>query len=225
MNFSRQGVVMERSVYSDFVFAETMAHFGYISKKALNLYHECRRMTVPLLMRPHLVVYLDVPVDVTLKKIQARGLPQEINSSVLSAEFLSQMELQYKQKFLREMNNHAQILVYDWSEEGDPEVVVEDIERVNFEFDRNDPKMADWKLQDEWAWCGKRMEYTKYRHYFMKWLTVPDFSVEELIIPAGDHKQYMDVLLSAPGEKYEVGFNADMGDQFILTKVKKDVAV
>lgn len=220
-----QGVVMERSVYSDLVFAETLAHFGYLSKKALNLYYECRKMTVPLLMRPHLVVYLDVPVDVTLKRIQARGLPHEINSSVLSTEFLSQMEMKYKQQFLREMKNHAEILVYDWSEEGDTEVVVEDIERVNFEFGKNDPKMADWKLKDEWEWCEKRMQYTKYRSQFMMWLVVPDFDVEEMVIPAGDHKIYADVLLQAPGERYEVGFNRDMGDQFILTKVKKDLAL
>lgn len=54
-------------------------------------------------------------------------------------------------------SNHAEVLIYDWSDEGDTEVVVEDIERVNFNFDKNDPKLADWSQPDEWEWCHKRM--------------------------------------------------------------------
>ena len=55
-------------------------------------------------------------------------------------------------------SKHAQILIYDWSDKGDPEVVVEDIERVNFDFDKHNPLMCDWKLPDEWSWCEKRIQ-------------------------------------------------------------------
>lgn len=51
-------------------------------------------------------------------------------------------------------SKHAELLVYDWSEEGDAEVVVEDIERIDFaKYDVQDPKMKDWdhKLEEDWA--------------------------------------------------------------------------
>lgn len=54
-------------------------------------------------------------------------------------------------------SNHAELLIYDWTEKGDPEVVIEDIERLEFNTDKNNPKMADWMLPEEWDWCEKRM--------------------------------------------------------------------
>lgn len=58
-----QGVVLERSCYSDMVFLEAMHRHGYISKGARSVYHELRQNTIDELLRPHLVIYLDLPVD------------------------------------------------------------------------------------------------------------------------------------------------------------------
>lgn len=58
-----QGVVLERSPYSDFVFLEAMMSQNYISKGVKSVYYELRANTIEELMRPHLVIYLDVPVD------------------------------------------------------------------------------------------------------------------------------------------------------------------
>lgn len=41
----------------------------------------------------------------------------------------------YKQKYLRDITTHAELLVYDWSNGGETEVIVEDIERIgNYTF-------------------------------------------------------------------------------------------
>lgn len=40
------------------------------------------------------------------------------------------MEEIYKQEFLHDIASHAEILVYDWSNGGEIELVVEDIERI-----------------------------------------------------------------------------------------------
>lgn len=54
-------------------------------------------------------------------------------------------------------SKHAELLVYDWSQGGDVEVVVEDIERINFDrFDKHDEKMEDWRLDDEEDWAIAR---------------------------------------------------------------------
>lgn len=58
-----QGVVLDRSCYSDFVFLEAMHKHGYISKGARSVYHELRQNTINELLKPHLVVYLDLPVE------------------------------------------------------------------------------------------------------------------------------------------------------------------
>lgn len=57
-----QGVVLERSPYSDFVFLEAMFSQNYISKGVRSVYYEIRANTIEELMRPHLVIYLDLPV-------------------------------------------------------------------------------------------------------------------------------------------------------------------
>lgn len=55
-------------------------------------------------------------------------------------------------------SNHAELLIYDWSEMGDVEVVVEDIERLNLDdYDRYDPKMEDWRITKEMEWGHRRM--------------------------------------------------------------------
>jgi hypothetical protein len=39
------------------------------------------------------------------------------------------------------------------------EVVVEDIERIDFDnFDKYDPKMKDWRLPSEWDWNTARIQ-------------------------------------------------------------------
>lgn len=58
-----QGVVLERSPYSDFVFLEAMHTCKYISRGVRSVYYELRENTIEELLRPHLVIYLDVPVD------------------------------------------------------------------------------------------------------------------------------------------------------------------
>lgn len=58
-----QGVVLERSPYSDFVFLEAMYSQKFISKAVRSVYYELRANTIEELMRPHLVIYLDKPVN------------------------------------------------------------------------------------------------------------------------------------------------------------------
>lgn len=59
-----EGVVMERCAYSDVIFLEAMYKAGYISKAARETYHDIKDNTLPELLLPHLIVYLDVPVPI-----------------------------------------------------------------------------------------------------------------------------------------------------------------
>jgi NADH dehydrogenase (ubiquinone) 1 alpha subcomplex subunit 10 len=127
---------------------------------AYKAYYEFRDNTISELLRPHLVIYLDVPVDKVLEKIKERNLACERNSPVLTPQYLSVMEKAYKQKYLKEISKHAELLIYDWSDGGEVEIVVEDVERIDFDrFDSQDLKMKDWVQHYEEDWGALRNLY------------------------------------------------------------------
>ncbi|CAN7996135.1 unnamed protein product [Ixodes pacificus] len=150
-----EGVVLERSPFSDYVFAETMHKFGYMSKLALKAYNLMKEAGLPELLRPHLVIYLDAPSNVLLQRIKERNIPYEVKSKVLTKEYLDEIDRLYKQSYLRSIRDHSELLLYDWTTIGESELVVDDIERINFEALLDDPygpMLKDWKKrEDDWS--------------------------------------------------------------------------
>lgn len=57
---------------------------------------------------------------------------------------------------------HSQVLVYDWTEPGDSEIIVEDIERLNFDYyGQYEEQQKDWRLyNDEYA-TYRRLMYSR----------------------------------------------------------------
>lgn len=65
------------------------------------------------------------------QRIKTRNKWGEANSPLFKDnKFLNTMEEVYKQEFLQDISKHAEILVYDWTNGGEVELVVEDIERI-----------------------------------------------------------------------------------------------
>merc|ERR1711974_465912 len=59
----------------------------------------------------------------------------------------------FKKQYLQEASTHSYVLSYDWSEGGDTEVVVEDIERMNMDYhDKYDRQQLDWRMLTEDWW-------------------------------------------------------------------------
>ncbi|XP_037916883.1 NADH dehydrogenase [ubiquinone] 1 alpha subcomplex subunit 10, mitochondrial [Hermetia illucens] len=218
-----QGVVMNRCAYSDMVFLEAMFKHGYVSKGARSYYHEVRENTISELLKPHLVIYLDVPVNIVKDRIRARNNDYETKSPALTDEYLNDVEQIYKQQYLKDISTHAELLVYDWSAGGETEIVVEDIERIDFlkfEEDKHNKKMKDWRFPKEWDWCEARMLFAHQKHELMNYFNVPRYDVPELLRSPEDSKIWREVWYNAPGMKYDYGYNEDMGDSGLLTKTK-----
>jgi len=97
-----EGVVIERSPYSDFAFVEAMYKCKYISKKAREIYYMLHRHAMPELLHPNIVVYLDAPVPKLLDLVKERKLPHEVNSKAMNSEYLETMENELKYKYLRD---------------------------------------------------------------------------------------------------------------------------
>jgi len=215
-----QGVVMNRSVYSDFVFLEAMVAHKFISKNAQSYYYRMKNNGLHLLWRPHLVIYLDVPVDEVRSRIEARNRTNEKDSQASTTGYLQTMENAYKQQFLKSISVHSELLVYDWATDSDVEVVVEDIERIDFEqYGKHDEKLEDWRRVDAWDWNNSRRMFSSHRETMMNFLNVPAISYPELLIDGEDMKVFEKVMLNAPGNKYAKGFNAEVGDSGLLFKM------
>lgn len=97
-----EGVIIERSPFSDFAFVEAMFKCKFMSKAARDIYYVLQKHAMPDLLHPHIVVYLDAPVSRILDLVKERNLPHEVNSKAMNTTFLETMEYQMKYKFLPE---------------------------------------------------------------------------------------------------------------------------
>lgn len=80
---------------------QILKNFFFIS--VLQKYYEFRNNVLFELLKPHLVIYLDVPVPKIIENIKKRGISWEQNSSVLTPEYLQVMEKMYKQNYLKQI--------------------------------------------------------------------------------------------------------------------------
>ena len=70
---------------------------------ARDVYYDIHSNTIGELMKPHLVIYLDVPVPVIQKRIKERNFPHEVNSKIFTQQYLSDVAYIYKQRYLKEI--------------------------------------------------------------------------------------------------------------------------
>lgn len=216
-----QGVVLERCVYSDSVFLETMGKFKYIKKSTMDYYKEVKAATIVELLHPHLVIYLDVPVSILQERIKKRAVDYEVKSKVLTKEYLTTLEEEYK-KYLKEISKSSELLVYDWSNYGDVEVVVEDIERIDFDrFDKYDTRLRDWRFPDYWDVVDLRYLYTTKKDQLLSYFNVPIYNAPDVSWDPESSKMWRDAWHSFPGNEYRKGYNADLGDTGLLFKLRE----
>ncbi|KAL7647745.1 UNVERIFIED_CONTAM: hypothetical protein RMT77_001354 [Armadillidium vulgare] len=215
-----QGVILDRCVFGTSVFADTYMKHGFLPADYKNYTIDQVWNTLkPDMMRPHLIIYLDTPVDVIRKNLEKKNNPLYLNSPVMQPKVLEDFENNYKFNYLQEMSTHAELLIYDNSEDVETEIVVEDIERVNLDdYGQHDPKMKDWRLVDENFWNQRRIEYTRDRDVkFEVWLEcIPGYYCDELIYGVEDMRLYKDAFKSVPGNYYQPGFNTELGDSVLF---------
>lgn len=87
--------------------------------------------------------------------------PHEVNSPIRWNDYLKAIENVYKEKYLPTTREESEVLIYDWSDYTQAEIVVEDIERIDFEKNMNDvhsPKFSQWKEKNTREWLEVRNE-------------------------------------------------------------------
>ncbi|EDV26224.1 uncharacterized protein TRIADDRAFT_53995 [Trichoplax adhaerens] len=144
-----QGVILDRSVYSDRVFAKTGNNDGFISSTEYDQYELLRQQLLNRVIPPHLLVYLHVSPTDCLERVRKRG---RIYEKSISTSYLQKLEDEFD-NFVEEMRFFAHIFFYycnnlvfkfkqcscrrsgvsvywyDWSKYGNIEKIIADINR------------------------------------------------------------------------------------------------
>ncbi|XP_048391266.1 NADH dehydrogenase [ubiquinone] 1 alpha subcomplex subunit 10, mitochondrial [Stegostoma tigrinum] len=201
-----QGVVLERSPYSDYVFLEAMYKQGYIRKQCIDHYNELKGNSICEFLPPHLVIYLDVPVVEIQKRLKQHGETYEQN---VSADYLQSVEDAYKKSFLPEISETSEILLYNTFQPPDVEKVAEDFRLLKWE-------KGPWLEQSDVSFHLLRL-LVENKQRVADLTSFPRF-LPEVTIGAHEFDRMCHAYRQLPGRKYAEGFNADVGDKWIWLK-------
>lgn len=131
-----QGVLLDRSVFSDRVFADVNFQQGTISLEGYEYYKDLKKKALQSVPVPHTTLYLDVSPETCHERIRRRGRDYE---SGIPLEYLKGLDASYK-KFLEEMRNvRSRVLEYNWTDFGYNFEVAEDIKNG---------VVSSWKEED-----------------------------------------------------------------------------
>lgn len=70
--------VMDRSIYSDRIFARMYLEYGYLSPEEYAVYNNLLETMLEHVVPPKLLVYLQVETDEAIRRIHRRGRPDEV---------------------------------------------------------------------------------------------------------------------------------------------------
>lgn len=73
-----QGVVLERCLWSDSVFLDTLYKQGFIKEDGHRFLTNMKIQSERDMLRPHLVIYLDVSVDTSMERIKKRNIVSSV---------------------------------------------------------------------------------------------------------------------------------------------------
>lgn len=201
-----QGVVLERSPYSDFVFLEAMLKNGYIRPECVAHYNEAKDVSIDEFLPPHIVVYVDVPAADVYKKIQAEG---DAFEKKVTQSYLQSIEDAYKTSFLPKIRETTEVLEYAGGDALNVEQVAEDVEYTQV-------TKGPWPEQNDVTFHHLRMlvqNKARVADLFILPSFIPEVTVSGVTYDKLYH-QYREI----PGRKYAHGYNADVGDNYIWLK-------
>ncbi|XP_072542610.1 NADH dehydrogenase [ubiquinone] 1 alpha subcomplex subunit 10, mitochondrial [Salminus brasiliensis] len=201
-----QGVILERSPFSDVVFLEAMFSQGYIRKQCVNHYNEIKKISIYEFLLPHLVIYVDSPAEEVQKKLKASGKPYLQN---VPLPYLKSIETSYKKTVLPVISGEAEVLAYDTTQAQNIEKILEDIDCLKFE-------KSPWLDMDDISYHHMRV-LAQDKQRVANMTAVPIY-IPEVTIGAHEYDKSFYAFKSLPGKKYAEGYNEDMGDKYIWLK-------
>ena len=106
------GVILDRSVYSDIVFANVCHKEGYINEVGYQKYMLWRRRALECLPHPHVMLFLNAPPECCYQRIQSRGRQCEGGVPI---DYLRKLHSEYEM-FCGSMKKFGSLLLnQDWT--------------------------------------------------------------------------------------------------------------
>ncbi|XP_066431812.1 NADH dehydrogenase [ubiquinone] 1 alpha subcomplex subunit 10, mitochondrial [Eleutherodactylus coqui] len=201
-----QGVILERSPYSDHVFLDAMYKSQYIRKQCVKHYNEIKDVSIDEFLPPHIVVYVDVPAADVYKKIQEKG---DASEKKVELSYLQNIEDAYKSSFLPQISETSEVLQYTKVQAEGVDQVVEDIQYVK-------TTKGPWTEQSDDTFHHLR-KLVQDRYNIVDLFNRPIFVPEVTIDGSAYDKLYYQFRNQA-GRKYARGYNEDLGDKYIWLK-------
>jgi NADH dehydrogenase (ubiquinone) 1 alpha subcomplex subunit 10 len=163
-----QGVVLARSVFSDFVFVDALTEVGYLTKNFRNWYYYAHDNSICEFLQPHLTIYLDAPMATLKERIKERAASYEMNAPGFTDAYIEALDRQYKNKFLPKMRKTGEVLEVDYTDvatEMDMQVICEEIQTLHLEADeREQDQWHDWFNTSEDELCRLRKKFGSHEH-------------------------------------------------------------
>jgi len=106
------GVVQDRTIYEDTIFAAMHHRDGIMSDRDYETYTSHFRIMTRYLVYPDILVYLRVPPELAAERIKARGRTMERE---IPMAYLEDLHRGYE-AFIDEMRSHTAVLELNWSE-------------------------------------------------------------------------------------------------------------
>lgn len=126
INWTTQGGIQDRSIYEDLIFCRMLLASGMLSQLEYETYFALWNDISSQLPRPDIIVHLKVKPETSLERIQQRGREME---NGITLEYLQELSTAYDE-FLHELSRNTFVIVLEWSEFIDHEIVIEKIKQV-----------------------------------------------------------------------------------------------
>jgi len=213
-----QGVVLEGCAQSDYAHFNAAYQQGWMDPEMRILYQRTIDNSIREILRPNLIVYLDAPVETVQRKMKASPNACDKDSPVWNnTQYLNAIYNEYRNNFLKDIQQWSRVLVYDWSEGGDAEVVVEDIEKTELDMiEKYSDQQKDWRFHNEPKASQVRFQFTSKRHIVSKIRTMQTERMTQsniLLSRAEETTQAMDLQKFILSAQYAKGCNPHVGDK------------
>lgn len=205
-----QGVVIVRSPWSDSVFADAQRQMGWLTKPGYQWYRDVVQHSICYVLKPHITLYLDAPVEVCMERAKAKGNEAEKGPN-FTADYMRRIESNYKERYLPSIRNRQQVLEIDWTNIGDDldmDVITDEIADLN--LDNCDPQ---WTESSRNAFGQMRMDYTDPNGETAMHVSVPlPYHLDEIMETEDIRRLKTRVQQEHPAMQYRPGFAKELGD-------------
>lgn len=137
IQWSERPAIQDRTIYEDTVFAEILAKRGHIHPRDFRTYVRLFTRMTRSLVRPSLILFLDVSVETAYARICKRARSAEVS---ITREYLADLRDGYE-SFIKGMSAETPVLRIPWDEIRP----VEDIAaQIHLELQRGEPREVRW---------------------------------------------------------------------------------